>query len=441
MRQLATLAIVAPLLIAAAPAPHRELAKLPAQVSEARLKTTLQRLVAFGTRHTLSDRVSPTRGIGAAERWTAAEFEAISKACNHCLQVEIPMQFFTGRRVPNPTQIGAILAIQRGSTDPNRVIIISGHIDSRVSDPMNATSDAPGANDDGSGTTAVIEAARILSQQKFPATIVYAVLEGEEQGLYGGKTLADYAKAKGWQVEAVLNNDIVGNTQGSSGIIDRTHVRVFSEGTKTLETPEQAAQRRYNGGEVDSPSRNLARFIDTIAANYLKGLDAVMIYRTDRYGRGGDQTEMLNAGFPAVRITEGAENYDRQHQDVRTENGRAFGDVLSGVDFLYLAKVTRLNVVSLAALAHAPAPPQGVKIEGAVTSDTTISWNAVPGAARYRVHWRSTTAPQWEHAQDVTDLTATLKGIVIDDWLFGVSSVSADGFESPVVFPGPAGSF
>lgn len=441
MRKLATLAIVAPLLIAAAPAPHRELAELAAQVSEARLKTALQRLVAFGTRHTLSDRISPTRGIGAAERWTTAEFKAISNACDNCLQVEVPMQTFTGRRVPDPTQIGAILAIQRGTTDPNRVIIISGHIDSRVSDPMDATSDAPGANDDGSGTAAVIEAARVLSRYKFPATLVYAVIEGEEQGLYGGKTLADYAKAQGWQVEAVLNNDIIGNTHGSSGIVDATHVRIFSEGTKTLETPEQAAQRRYNGGEVDSPSRNLARFIDKIAANYLKGLDAVMIYRTDRYGRGGDQTEMLNAGFPAVRITEAAENYDRQHQDVRTENGRAYGDVLSGVDFAYLTQVTRLNVVSLAALARAPAPPQGVKIEGAVTSDTTLSWNAVPGTVRYRVHWRSTTEPQWEHAQDVTGLTATLKSVVIDDWLFGVSSVSADAFESPVVFPGPAGSF
>ena len=206
-------------------------------------------------------------------------------------------------------------------------------------------------------------------------------------------------------------------------------------------SPVQAAQRRYNGGEVDSPSRNLARFIDTIAATYLKGLDAVMIYRTDRYGRGGDQTEMLNAGFPAVRITEAAENYDRQHQDVRAENGRAFGDVLSGVDVPYLARVTRLNVVALAALARAPAPPQGVKIEGAVTPDTTLSWSTVHGAARYRVHWRSTTVPQWEHAQDVTGVTTTLRGVVIDDWLFGVSSVSADGFKSPVVFPGPAGSF
>ena len=442
MRPTAFLSLaIAPLLIAAAPAKHPELPAFAAQVSEQHLKTTLEHLVAFGTRHTLSDRASTTRGIGAAERWTTQQFQTLSKACNGCLQVEVPMQTFSGRRVPNPTQIGAILAIQRGTTDPNRVIIISGHIDSRVSDPMNATSDAPGANDDGSGTAAVIEAARILSQQKFPATIVYAVLEGEEQGLYGGKTLADYAKAQGWQVEADLNNDIIGNIHGSSGVIDRAHVRVFSEGTKTLETPEQAAQRRYNGGEVDSPSRNLARFVDTIAATYLKGLDAVMIYRTDRYGRGGDQTELLNAGYPAVRITEAAENYDRQHQDVRTEAGRSYGDVMSGVDFPYLAQVTRLNVVTLAALARAPAPPEGVKIEGAVTPDTTISWNPVPGAARYRVHWRSTTAQQWEHFEDPTGLTATLKGVVIDDWFFGVSAISADGFESPVVFPGPAGTF
>ena len=443
MRRLRLIAVL-PLLCAAAPkpaAPHPELVQIAAEVQEARLKATITHLVAFGTRHTLSDRASPTRGIGAAERWTAAEFGEISKACDGCLEVQVPKETFTGRRVPNPTEIGAILAIQKGTTDPDRVVVISGHIDSRVTDVMNTTADAPGANDDGSGTAAVIEAARVLSKHRFAATIVYAVLEGEEQGLYGGKVLANYAKAHGWKVEANLNNDIVGNTRGASGVVDDTHVRVFSEGTKSVETPEQANQRRYNGGEVDSPSRNLARFIDGLAATYVKGLDAVMVYRTDRYGRGGAQTEMLAAGFPAVRITEASENYDRQHQDLRTENGRAYGDVLSGVDFPYLAKVTRMNVVSLAALAKAPAPPEGVKIEGAVSPDTKVSWAATPGAARYRIHWRGTTAPQWEHAKDSAGPTETLKGVVIDDWFFGVSAISADGYESPVVFPGPAGSF
>ena len=460
MRYLPLLAL-APLLIAAAPAPghkapinkapvHKvgtpaaarpDLAAIASEVREDRLQATINRLVAFGTRHTLSDRKSDTRGIGAAERWAAAEFAAMSKACGGCLEVQIPKETFTGKRVPNPTEIGAILAIQKGTTDPDRVVVISGHIDSRVTDAMNATSDAPGANDDGSGTATVIEAARVLSKRKFAATIVYAVLEGEEQGLYGGKTLADYAKAHGWKVEADLNNDIVGNTHGIAGAVDRTHVRVFSEGTKTVETPEQANQRRYNGGEVDSPSRNLARYMDHLAEVYVKGLDVTMVYRTDRFSRGGDQTEMLNAGFPAVRVTEAAENYDRQHQDVRVENGHAYGDVASGVDFPYLAKVARLNAVTLASLARAPTPPEGVKIEGAVSADTKVSWAEVAGAAGYGLHWRSTTAAQWEHGQPAKASPQVLKGVVIDDWFFGVSAISADGYESPVVFPGPAGDF
>jgi hypothetical protein len=441
MRRLLPL-FVAPLLIAAGPAPKQpEVAAAVAEVSPARLQATITRLVAFGTRHTLSDRTSPTRGIGAAERWAAGEFADMSKACGGCLEVQVPKTSFTGPRIPTPTDVGAILAIQKGTSDPNRVIVISGHIDSRVSDPMNATSDAPGANDDGSGTAAVIEAARVLSKHKFPATIVYAVLEGEEQGLNGGKVLAAYARDHGWVVEADLNNDIVGNTHGSSGAHDDTHVRVFSEGTKTLESPADAKTRRYNGGEVDSPSRNMARFMDGVADRYVKGLDVVMVYRTDRYSRGGDQTEMLNAGFPAVRITEATENYDRQHQDVRTENGRAYGDVASGVDIPYLAQVTRLNVAALASLARAPAPPEGVKIEGAVSPDTKVSWSPMAGASSYRIHWRSTTAPQWEHSQAAATSPVTLKGVVIDDWFFGVSAVSAAGDESPVVFPGPAGDF
>ena len=439
MRHAVLSLLALPLLVAAGPKP--EIAKPASEVSAERLKATIERLVGFGTRHTLSDRTSDTRGIGAAERWTAAEFEAISKACGGCLEVQVPKQTFTGRRLPGPTEIGAILAIQKGTSDPDRVIVISGHIDSRVTDPMNATADAPGANDDGSGTAAVIEAARVLSKYKFPATLVFAVLEGEEQGLYGGKVLAAYARERGWRVEANLNNDIIGNTHGASGVHDDRHVRVFSEGTKTVETPEQANQRRYNGGEVDSPSRNIARFLDRIAETYVKDLDVVMVYRTDRFGRGGDQTEMLNAGYPAVRVTEAAEHYDRQHQDLRTEGARHFGDTLDGVDFPYLAKVTRLNVAAMAALARAPAPPEGVKIEGQVSPDTTISWTPSAGATDYRVHWRSTTAPQWEHGQEATGSPVTLKGVVIDDWFFGVSAIAPTGDESPVVFPGPAGAF
>ena len=441
MRPILLTALLAFPLLTAAAKPQPELVQIAKAVQQVRLQATITKLVGFGTRHTLSDRASPTRGIGAAERWTAAEFEAISKDCGGCLTVAVPKQTFTGARVPNPTEIGAILAIQKGTTDPDRVIVISGHIDSRVTDVMNATADAPGANDDGSGTAAVIEAARVLSKHKFPATLVFAVLEGEEQGLYGGKVLAAYAKEHGWRVEADLNNDIVGNTHGMSGVHNDRQVRVFSEGTKAVETPQQANSRRYNGGEVDSPSRNLARFADGLAETYLKGLDVVMVYRTDRYGRGGDQVEMLNAGFPAIRVTEAAEHYDRQHQDLRTQNGRVYGDTIGGVDFPYLAKVTQLNVVMMAALARAPAPPEDVKIEGAVSPDTKVTWSASPGAARYRVHWRATTAPRWEHAKDTAATAETLKGVVIDDWFFGVSAISADGYESPVVFPGAAGSF
>ncbi|WP_371319063.1 M20/M25/M40 family metallo-hydrolase [Phenylobacterium sp.] len=441
MRPILLTALLAFPLLTAAAKPQPELVQIAKDVQQSRLHATVAKLVSFGTRHTLSDRTSATRGIGAAERWTAAEFEAISKECGGCLTVAVPKQTFTGRRVPNPTEIGAILAIQKGTTDPDRVIVISGHIDSRVSDVMDATSDAPGANDDGSGVAAVIEAARVLSKHKFPATLVFAVLEGEEQGLYGGKVLAAYAKAQGWRVEADLNNDIIGNTRGASGVHNDRQVRVFSEGTKAVETQEQANSRRYNGGEVDSPSRNLARFADGLADTYLKTLDVVMVYRTDRYGRGGDQVEMLNAGIPAIRVTEAAEHYDRQHQDLRTENGRVYGDTIEGVDFPYLAKVTRLNVIMMAALANAPAPPEGVKIEGAVSPDTKLSWTASPGAASYRVHWRETTAPRWQHAKDTTATAETLKNVVIDDWFFGVSAISADGYESPVVFPGAAGSF
>jgi hypothetical protein len=427
---------------AAPPTSHPLLRQIAAQVSPAEQRATIERLVGFGTRHTLSDTKSETRGIGAARRWVKARFEAMSRECGGCLQVETPSEVFTGERLTGPTEVMDVLAIQRGTTDPGRVVVISGHIDSRVSDPMNAASDAPGANDDGSGTAAVMECARVLSRHKFAATIVYAVDSGEEQNLYGATVLAHYAKAQGWRVEADLNNDIVGNTHGQSGVVDRSHVRVFSEGTKAVETPEQANRRRYNGGEVDSPSRNLARFIDGLAGRYLPGFSVRMVYRTDRYSRGGDQVRMLEAGYPAVRVTEAAENYTRQHQDVRSEGGVAYGDVIGDVDFPYLAQVTRLDAISLAALASAPAPPPEVKIEGAVKPDTTVSWTPSPGAWGYRVWWRDTTAPRWEHSARADDAASlTLKGTVIDDWFFGVSAVSADGWESPVEFPGAAGAF
>jgi hypothetical protein len=417
------------------------LRELTAQVSPDRQRATIGKLVSFGTRHTLSDTASNTRGVGAARRWLAAEFQGISKDCGGCLKVDTPSEVFTNKRIPKPTEVMDVLAILPGATDPERVIVISGHYDSRVTDVMNATADAPGANDDGSGVAAVVEAARVLSKHRFPATLVFAALAGEEQGLNGGHVLADYATAHGWKVEADLNNDIVGNTEGISGVRDNTHVRVFSEGTRTTETQGEADKRRYNGSEVDSPSRNLARFMDRLADQYLTNLDVVMVYRTDRFGRGGDQVEMLKAGYPAVRVTEAQENYTRQHQDLRTENGVRYGDVIEGVDFPYLAQVTRLNVVTMAALAMAPAPPTGVAIEGAVTPDTTVTWTPSAGAAAHRVWWRGTTDPQWRYSRLAPSAPAVLKGVNIDDYFFGVSAISADGFESPVVFPGAPGTF
>ncbi|WP_458070401.1 M20/M25/M40 family metallo-hydrolase [Rhodanobacter sp. BL-MT-08] len=420
---------------------------LAAAPSEAELRATITKLVGFGTRHTMSDTTSKTRGIGAARQWVKSRFEAISRDCGGCIEVVTPAQTFTGKRLPTPTQVMDVVAIKRGKGDPNRVIVMTGHLDSRVTDVMNSKSDAPGANDDASGVAALIEASRLLSKKDNQATLVFAALSGEEQGLYGGKVLADYAVAQGWQVEADLNNDIVGNSRGQNGAVDNTSVRIFSEGTKSNETAAQATARSYHGGEVDSPSRNMARYMASLADTYMPDLRVHMIYRTDRYSRGGDQVPFLEAGFPAVRVTESHEDYTRQHQDLRIgktdqDKGIHYGDTIDGIDFHYLARVTALNTLTMASLSRAPAPPTGVTIEGALATDTTVKWNKVAGAAGYRVHWRDTTAAQWQHQQSVGyEDHAVLKDVVIDDWFFGVSSVSADGYESPVVFPGDPGSF
>ncbi|MBL8770890.1 MAG: M28 family metallopeptidase [Phenylobacterium sp.] len=421
---------------------HSILKEIVAEVSPQRQRADIERLVSFGTRHTGSETRSDRRGIGAARRWIAAEFASISKDCGGRLRVETLSRTMTAERLAGPTEVVNVLGVLPGTSDPDRVIVISGHYDSRATDAKDFTSDAPGANDDGSGTSAVIEAARVLCRHRFPATLVFAALAGEEQGLLGGRILAEHAVERGWFVEANLNNDIIGNTEGLSGVRDNTHVRVFSEGTRSTETAAQADRRRYNGGEVDSPSRNLARFMDVVADRYLTNLDVVMVYRTDRYGRGGDQVEMLRAGFPAVRVTEAVENYTRQHQNLRTENGIRYGDTIDGVDFAYLAQVTRLNVASMAALALAPRPPSGVEISGAVSADTTVRWTPAPDAAAYRVWWRATTDPQWRFSRVVPPTGQTvLKAVNIDDWFFGVSAIGPDGHESPVVFPGAAGAF
>lgn len=427
----------------AAPAVKTALASVSGEVSETALRGYIEKMVSFGTRHTLSDQVSETRGIGAARRWVESEFRKMSAECGGCLEVITVQDTVTSPpRVPNPTVIANAVAIMRGTTDPNRVIIIQGHLDSRVTDVMNFTADAPGANDDASGVAAVMEAARVLSKRKFGATLVFAALSGEEQGLHGGRILAAHAKAKGWDVLAVLNNDIVGNSHGMAAHVD-DRVRVFSEGVRSNEADAIGASRRSVGGEVDAPSRNLARYMDVIAEQHLGGFDVSMVYRRDRFGRGGDQVPMVEAGFPAVRVTEAAEHYHRQHQDLRTENGIVYGDTIDGVDFPYLARVTRLNAMTMASLADAPRPPREVKIDGAVSANTKVSWTASEGAASYVVWWRETTSPVWQHSRVVPggETSVTLEKVVIDDWFFGVQAVSADGYASPVQFAGLVGAF
>lgn len=423
------------------------LQQLATQPSAARIEADVRTMVGFGTRHSLSETESDTRGIGAARRWVHAEFERISAACGGCLEVMYVGESYTGPRVPEPTEIISVVAIQRGTTDPNRYVLMGGHLDSRVSDVANATADSPGANDDASGVAGTIEAARILSQHRFPGSIVYVAFSGEEQGLVGAGFVAKKAKDENWRLVGVLNNDMIGNTRGIGGHSDNGTVRVFSDALRQTETEDEARQRRFTGGEIDGPNRNLARYIDRIADDYIPNLDVMMIYRLDRFGRGGDHRAFNDAGFPGVRIVETLENYDRQHQDLRTENGIAYGDVIEAIDFPYAAKVTALNVVSLAALSLAPPPPATVTIEGAVSADTTLKWTRpsaeqAPNLAGFRVHWRLTTEPQWTHSRWVGDVTEfTLENTIIDNWFFGVSAVATDGTESPVVFPGAAGTF
>jgi hypothetical protein len=443
------------LLVAAAPpSPDAKLRQIVQPVSGEQMKRTVEKLVSFGTRHTLSSQTDPKRGIGAAVRWAEAEMKSFG------LETLQTCDTVTGRRVPTPTKVCNAVAIQRGTERPNDVVIITGHIDSRVTDPMNATADAPGANDDGSGTAAVIEAARVLSKRKFPGTIVYAALSGEEQGLLGGRILAEYAKAQGWNVITVLNNDIIGNSCSSDGFCDDKHVRVLSEGPRSQGQVELAADTHRLGGENDAPSRNISRYLDNLADRLNIGLDVMQIWRTDRFGRGGDHIPFLELGFPAARLSVAVENYNWQHQDLRTEDGVKYGDTIENMDFPYLEKVTKLNVAALAAVASAPPPPE-VTLEGSVSTDTFVRWNWVKGARAHVVRWRRTDESSWTHEQRMpVEHSATgictasipphctpashmtmLKGIRVDDWVFGVSSVSKDGFESPVASAVPGGAF
>ena len=409
-------------------------------VSANRIITDVETLANFGTRHTLSDTLSETRGIGAARRWIKKSFTQISADCGNCLEVFEQKNMFKadGRRLTRDVWINNIVAIQRGSVHPNRFVIMSGDIDSRVSDPNNFTSDSPGANDNATGMAGAIEAARVLSKYRFANSIVYVGLSGEEQGLYGGKGLAQYALDNNWEIIGVLNNDMIGNIEGVDGVIDNRGFRIFSEPTPVTETERARKQRRFYGGEVDGISRQLARYVHKTTQTYMPEMNPMLIYRLDRFGRGGHHRPFNDVGFAGIRIMEAHENYNRQHQDIRNENGIAYGDVLSGVNAAYSAKLTAVNAISLAALAWAPPAPKEVAIGGVVAPSTRLGWVASesPNTAGYVVYWRDTTSPTWQYSKYVGNKTqTTLDGIVLDNYLFGVAAVGTDGHQSTVVFP------
>ena len=409
-------------------------------VSANRIITDVETLANFGTRHTLSDTLSETRGIGAARRWIKKSFEQISADCGNCLEVFEQKNMFKadGRRLTRDVWINNIVAIQRGSVHPNRFVIMSGDIDSRVSDPNNFTSDSPGANDNATGMAGAIEAARVLSKYRFANSIIYVGLSGEEQGLYGGKGLAQYALDNNWEIIGVLNNDMIGNIEGVDGVIDNRSFRIFSEPTSPTETERARKQRRFYGGEVDGISRQLARYVHKTTQTYMPEMNPMLIYRLDRFGRGGHHRPFNDVGFAGIRIMEAHENYNRQHQDIRNEDGIAYGDVLSGVNAAYAAKLTAVNAISLAALAWAPAAPKEVAIGGVVAPSARLEWVASesPNIVGYMVYWRDTTSPTWQYSKYVGNKTQTiLEGIVLDNYLFGVAAVGADGHQSTVVFP------
>ena len=414
--------------------------KIIDSVSADRIENDIRKLAGFGTRNTFSDTVSNTRGIGAARRWIKSEFDGISENCSNCLNVFYQKDLVTpedGNRVPKEAWVVNVVAIQKGTKYPNRYIIMSGDIDSRASDTMDFETDAPGANDNASGMAGTIEAARVLSNYKFENSIIYVGLSGEEQGLFGGKGLAQYAKKNNWEIIGILNNDMIGNIEGVDGVIDNRSFRIFSEPVPPTETEQERNARRYYGGEVDGISRQLARFIHGTVQTYMPEMNPMMIYRLDRFGRGGHHRSFNDLGYAGIRIMEAHENYNRQHQNIRTENGIEYGDVVEGVNFDYAAKLTAVNAINLASLAWAPPAPKNVAIGGIVEPSTKLRWEKVPGdVAGYKIYWRDTTSPVWQHSRFVGDVSEfMLDGIVIDNFFFGVVSVGKNGHESLVTFP------
>lgn len=413
------------------------------EVSSANLEQVIKKLVSFHTRHTLSDTISKTTGIGAARTWIKSEFEKYGAASGGRLQVSYDTftQPADGRRILNPVVLKNVIAILPG-TDPNdkRMLMVSGHYDSRVTDVMNVKDFAPGANDDASGVAAVMEMCRIMSKQKFSSTIVFVAMVGEEQGLYGATNLAKRAKEEGWNVHLLMNNDIVGNSYGmETDIKDNKSVRVFSEGVSPVETPAQAAARQSAGTDNEGKARQAARYIKEVAERYVDQLEVKLIYRRDRFLRGGDHTPFSQQGFAAVRITEMNEDFNRQHQDIRTENGFKFGDLPEYVDYNYLQKVTRMNLSVMANLALSSQEPENVVVQTAgLTNKTALKWDAPKGKtpAGYYVLMRETTSPFWERKFFVKETSANL-AYSKDNYFFGVQSVDADGHESLVITPKP----
>jgi hypothetical protein len=424
--------------------PNAEIARMLKDVSAQRIETDIRKLVSFGTRNTLSEQDNPTRGIGAARDWIFSEFQKISSDCGNCLTVEkqtFLQQPTANKRVLEPTNLTNVVATLKGTTNPERVYVVSGHYDSMCKDPSDGKCDAPGANDDASGTAAVIEMARVMSKRRFDATIIFMTVAGEEQGLLGAAYFAETAKQKQMNIEAMFTNDIIGGVTSFKDAANRQTVRVFSEGVPSNETEAEAGVRRGTGGENDSVSRQIARFVKETADLYSPKFGVTMIYRRDRYLRGGDHIPFVERGFAAVRFTETNEDYDHQHQNVRMENGKFYGDTVEYVDFEYVAKVTRINAASLARLALAPSRPKNVgMVTARLGNDTEIKWDA--GAetdlAGYEIVWRDTTSAIWTNVQPIGNATNfVMKGMSKDNYFFGVRAVDKMGNKSPVSFPKP----
>jgi len=423
--------------------PNPAIESLLKQVSASKIEEYNRKLVSFGTRNTNSAQDDPNRGIGAARDWIFSEFQRISEACGGCLEVQ--KQTFLqpkGRRVPADINLTNVVATLKGTSDPDRVIVVSGHYDSMCNDPSDGDCDAPGANDDGSGTAAVIEMARVMSASRFEATIVFMTVAGEEQGLLGATYYAEEAKKAGINIQAMFTNDIIGGVKTFKDRPDRNTVRVFAEGVPSDETEQQAGLRRSVGGENDSAARQLGRYIKETADLYSPDFKVSLIYRRDRYLRGGDHIPFLERGFPAVRFTEPHEDYTHQHQNVRTENGVFYGDTPEFVDYGYIANVTKVNVAALASIALAPAAPKDAGIVlTRLTNDTDLKWAAAEASdiAGFEILWRETTDPFWTHSKFVGNVTSfTMENMSKDNWFFGIRAVDKDGNRSPVAFPRPA---